>query len=116
MPIGYPLVLFLYLFKGFRIQMTQIWDMAYQTLFRDIEKWGCGIFQGLRLVYIISLCTKSRMLLSMLHGPGRLFRDTGIWISGIFFESTINEALDVYLGIQGYSAFLKGYGIVTYSN
>ena len=55
------------------------------------------------------------MLLSMLHGPGRLFigiQGYGSWISGIFVKSTINGALEVYLGIQGYSAFLKGYGIV----
>ena len=57
--------------------------MGYQTLFRDIEKYGdMGYFKDIDWirVYIISPCTKSRMLLSMLHGPGRLFRDTGLWI------------------------------------
>ena len=57
--------------------------MRYQTLFRDIEKNGdMGYFKDIDWirVYIISPCTKSRKLLSMLHGPGRLFRDTGVWI------------------------------------
>ena len=45
--------------------------MGYQTLFRDIEKYGdMGYFKDIDWirVYIISPCTKSRMLLSMLHG------------------------------------------------
>ena len=55
--------------------------MGYHTLFRDTGKNGdVGYFKDWIRVYIISPCTKSRMLLSMLHGPGRLFRDTGIWI------------------------------------
>ena len=29
-----------------------------------------------------------------------------------YLSKAINEALEVYLGIQGYSAFLKGYGVV----
>ena len=64
-------------------------------------------------VYIISPCTKSRMLLSMLHAlEGYLgIHGYGSWMSRIFVESTINKALEVYLGIQGYSAFFKGYGI-----
>ena len=33
-------------------------------------------------------------------------------VSGIFVESTFNEALEVYLGIQEYNAFVKRYGIV----
>ena len=57
--------------------------MGYQTLFQDIEKYGdMGYFNDIDWirVYIISPCTKSRMLLSMLHSPGRLFRHTGVWI------------------------------------
>ena len=34
----------------------------------------------------------------------------GSWNSGIFVESTINEALEVYLRIQGYRAFLRDTG------
>ena len=56
--------------------------MGYQTLFRDIVKHGdVGYVKDLDWIqiYIISPCTKPRILLSMLHRPGRLFRDTGIW-------------------------------------
>ena len=109
MLIGYPLTLFIYLkdleFKGYRIfGKFGIWDIKhYFGILKNMGIWGISRIR----VYIISPCTKSRMLLSMLHGHGRLFRDTGVWIMdfGIFVESTINEALEVYLGIQGYSAF-----------
>ena len=72
-----------------------------------------GYFKDLDLIrfYIISPFTKSRMLLGMLHGPGNLgIQGYGSWISGIVVESTINEALEVYLWIQGYSAFLRDTG------
>ena len=85
MLIGYPLILFIYLkdleFKGYGIfRKFGIRDIKH---YFGILKYGdMGYFKDIDWirVYIIPQCTKSRMLLSMLHGPGRLFRDTGLWI------------------------------------
>ena len=119
MLIGYPLVFFffffffvvvvvaffffcIYLFKGFGMQrirdIKEIWDMGYQTLFRDIEKnRDMGYFKDIDWirVYIISRCTKSRLLLSMLHAlEGYLgIQGYGSRISGIFVESNFDAGL-----------------------